>query len=140
RGRKGMTTVADTNTDGFRIAPDAATGTWSLAGPDGIRLQSPAATVHPFGAFAARYDGQWRILGIPDATGNDTWRWHDPGAEVRFHADESGTPRITLTAPGADATAISWAIDPDEHLGGLGERFDAIEQRGKLVELWVKNG
>ncbi len=36
--------------------------------------------------------------------------------------------------------AVDLASGPDEHYLGLGERFDALDQRGKQVDLWVEDG
>lgn len=45
----------------------------------------------------------------------------------------------------ADANEGAWiavdlAAQADEHYLGLGERFDALDQRGKEVDLWVEDG
>lgn len=34
----------------------------------------------------------------------------------------------------------SWTLDSQDHFYGFGERFDALDQKGKEVELWVENG
>ena len=38
-----------------------------------------------------------------------------------------------------DWLAVDFFAGPEEHFLGFGERFDALDQRGKQVELWVKN-
>jgi alpha-D-xyloside xylohydrolase len=35
------------------------------------------------------------------------------------------------------AACWSWSLTPDEHLYGLGERFNAFDQRGRNVTLWT---
>ena len=47
-------------------------------------------------------------------------------------------PPGLLTPPETRAEAFwSWALDPDEHFYGLGERFDAFDHRGRTSRLWV---
>lgn len=130
--------VSSINDSATGLRPDPSAGSWALAGPNGPCLAS--ATDAPFGAFAIRRHGEWQVLGVPDTSNLNEWRWHDSGAMVRFFTDESGAQRITLSAPGAEATALAWQVGEDEHFYGLGERFDALDQRGKLVDLWVTNG
>src|SRR5690606_32044607 len=84
--------------------------------------------------------GEWQVLGVPDSSDAGEWHWEEAGATARFFIDDRGVQRLSLQAPGADATAMAWQVTDDEHFYGLGERFDALDQRGKLVELWVTNG
>lgn len=44
-------------------------------------------------------------------------------------------PGMRLTAKEAGAM-WSWALTPDEHLYGLGERFTRLDQRGEHITLW----
>ena len=46
-----------------------------------------------------------------------------------------------LAAEGSDQDwlAVDFYAGQDEHFLGFGERFDSLDQRGKQVELWVKN-
>jgi alpha-D-xyloside xylohydrolase len=39
-----------------------------------------------------------------------------------------------------DWVAVDFAADQEEHFVGFGERFDAIDQRGKELDLWVEDG
>lgn len=72
---------------------------------------------------------------------------------VQFTA-EDGTPvALGVVLDGDQVTVELWAGDPGtawlavdlearpgEHFLGLGERFDALDQRGKRVDLWVEDG
>lgn len=46
-------------------------------------------------------------------------------------------PGIRLSAEGVPEAMWSWALTPDEHLYGLGERFNQFEHRGKHSTLWA---
>ncbi len=45
-------------------------------------------------------------------------------------------PGLLLAAQGAAEACWSWALSPDEHLYGLGERFGSFDHRGEQVTLW----
>jgi alpha-D-xyloside xylohydrolase len=58
-------------------------------------------------------------------------------------ASERGAFRIECTASPDDAAewlAVDLAAQPDERFLGFGERFDALDQRGHVVDLNVTNG
>ncbi len=46
------------------------------------------------------------------------------------------TPPPGFVAEGGSEAFWSWALTPDEHLYGLGERFTAIDHRGEHIALW----
>ncbi|MCC6943953.1 MAG: glycoside hydrolase family 31 protein [Thermomicrobiales bacterium] len=129
----------------FQIRPSSDESPWAVVGSDGTKvLRAATSPVSPFGAFAVRRDGIWQALGAPerveDRSGGTRWQWTNPAVEVAFDSHETATLRIRLHCAGADAVMLCWVTDPDEHFYGLGERFDSLDQRGKLIELWVKNG
>ncbi len=116
-----------------------------MTGPDDETLaRSAEASESPLGAFAVRIGADWRPLGQPDAVEEtDTkavWRWTDPGAELIAEANGAAALTLQLTCDVADAVFVGWHAEPEEHFYGLGERFDSLDQRGKIIELWVKNG
>lgn len=60
--------------------------------------------------------------------------------DVRF-ATVDDALRVEIEAAGDVAwLAADLLSRPDERYLGLGERFDALDQRGKQVDLWVVNG
>ncbi|MGH2617543.1 MAG: TIM-barrel domain-containing protein, partial [Thermomicrobiales bacterium] len=99
---------------------------------------------YPTAALAVRDAGEWHALGQPDHTTLEDDRlvavWRQPAAEVAISGDPEMGLRLALRAPAADAVALALAVGWDEHFYALGERFDKLDQRGEIVELWVKNG
>ncbi|MFW6182732.1 MAG: TIM-barrel domain-containing protein [Chloroflexota bacterium] len=105
----------------------------------------------------------WRLLGIAQRHNGQRWA---TAAEAKITETDARSCQIILSSDGGapaidvdlrveegllslEATArddeIRWlAADlqaaPDEHYMGFGERFDALDQRGKEVDLWVVNG
>ena len=54
-------------------------------------------------------------------------------------ADEDGMPKATLTALSDDGTdsSVTGVLREGERVFGLGERFDALNQRGRRVDVWA---
>ncbi|MBV9579922.1 MAG: glycoside hydrolase family 31 protein [Chloroflexi bacterium] len=50
--------------------------------------------------------------------------------------DVHGLPHAPALALNDERAAVSVALTPDEHLFGLGERFDGLSQRGRRHVLW----
>ncbi|MHB9057322.1 MAG: TIM-barrel domain-containing protein [Bacillota bacterium] len=49
--------------------------------------------------------------------------------------------QVRFAEPAAvELVAIRFRATPDEHFFGFGEKFNALDQRGRLVDLWVRNG
>lgn len=127
----------------FRTSADDAG--WVVTGPDGREpVRAARADESPLGSFAVRIDGAWQVLGAPDHVqereGRTVWSWSAPNAEASFASHELAALRTRLVCERADAVSICWHADLDEHFYGMGERFDTLDQRGKIIELWVKNG
>jgi alpha-D-xyloside xylohydrolase len=66
-----------------------------------------------------------------------------PGATVETALDDRNVHGQLITPPpgilvGQDSPRVcwSWALTPDEHLYGLGERFTRLDQRGEQITLW----
>jgi alpha-D-xyloside xylohydrolase len=66
-----------------------------------------------------------------------------PDATVETALDDRNVHGLLITPPpgilvGQDGPRVcwSWALTPDEHLYGLGERFTRFDQRGEQVTLW----
>jgi len=132
-----------TNSGRFHLFP--AGNTWAVSGNDGTEvLRGATYPISPLGAFAVRIGGVWYAQHAPERVeenaGKTRWEWMHPSAEVVFATHESAALRMTMSCADADAVAIAWRADRGEHFYGLGERFDSLDQRGKLIELWVKNG
>lgn len=48
--------------------------------------------------------------------------------------------RVRFSQDGVEQVALCFPATPDEHLYGFGEKFNAVDQRGRLVDLYVRNG
>ena len=98
---------------------------------------------YPTAAIAARHGGRWRSpRDAPSVAhqGNElrlTWR---DDVALAILAEDDGCVTLTLETADAEAVAFSILSETDEHYYALGERFNKLDQRGELVELWVKNG
>ncbi|MFN8665046.1 MAG: glycoside hydrolase family 31 protein [Thermomicrobiales bacterium] len=69
-----------------------------------------------------------------------TLTWRNAHTTAQIAADPDRGLRWTVSAPHAEALAVSLDARAEEHFYGLGERFNKLDQRGEIVELWVKNG
>jgi alpha-D-xyloside xylohydrolase len=99
---------------------------------------------YPAALLAARINGTWQTIGAPDHVSASEHqlllRWQNPSAELVIEAEAEIGLGLTLSVPSASSTAIAWKVEQNEHFYGLGERFNKLDQRGEVVELWVKNG
>ena len=132
-------------TGNFTMRQSASEVAWAIAGADGAdQVRSPDSAASPLGAFAVRIADAWHVLGPPDevdaSTSRVVWQWSAPPATLTFDSHAQAVQVIHLSCPSANALSLAWQAAPDEHFYGLGERFDSLDQRGKLIELWVKNG
>src|SRR5260370_1149910 len=66
-----------------------------------------------------------------------------PAATVETALDDRNVHGLLITPPpgmlvGEDGARVcwSWALTPNEHLYGLGERFTRLDQRGAQITLW----
>lgn len=106
---------------------------WELTGdPADLRLALSRPLAPP----------AWTLIAAGWRTRDGVWQ---PAAGGRtLHAWAEGAAyRIELTAApecAADWVRIDLAAQPDEHFLGFGERFDALDQRGNVVDLNVVNG
>lgn len=82
--------------------------------------------------FQVRYraGGRWRVAGGAA----------DVVVETTAVAPGQERVRIDASAAGADMVALAFPARPDERFFGLGEKFNRVDQRGRLVDLLVRNG
>jgi len=106
---------------------------WELAGdPADLRLVLSRPPAPP----------AWTLIAAGWRARDGAWQAVADGLELRAWA-EGASYRIELaTAPecAADWVRIDLAAQPDERFLGFGERFDALDQRGHVVDLNVVNG
>lgn len=124
---------------------DRATGGFRLLGHDGEPVTTFASgDAYPNAGLAIRANGAWQALGAPTETGNDegslTLTWGGGQASARIDTDAELGVRWNISVPDAEAIALSLVAHAAEHFYGMGERFNKLDQRGDIVELWVKNG
>ncbi|MEZ4561230.1 MAG: glycoside hydrolase family 31 protein [Thermomicrobiales bacterium] len=129
----------------WSIEVNRATAACRLLGVDHKPVAALASgETYPNAALAIRVDGAWRTLGTPsEAVINDAalrLSWTAAKVTARVDADPDLGVRWRISAEDAEAVALSLVAEADEHYYGLGERFNKLDQRGDLVELWVKNG
>jgi len=67
------------------------------------------------------------------------------GRQLVYHLQffvQKGSLNFHLACKQKDTNwvAVDFATEPKEHFIGFGERFDAIDQRGKELDLWVEDG
>lgn len=72
-----------------------------------------------------RATGAFRIVA---KQGQDTPLWR--GSLQRIH--DVGRMHV-------DGLELEWDARPGEHIYGLGQRFDALDQNGKHVEMWIRD-
>ena len=103
-----------------------------------------SGSTYPNAGIAIRVNGAWQSLGAPDnaaiADESLTLTWTGIQANAQIDADPEVGLRWRISAPAAEAIALSLVAASDEHFYGMGERFNKLDQRGDIVELWVKNG
>jgi alpha-glucosidase (family GH31 glycosyl hydrolase) len=103
------------------------------------RAVLPAAPNEPF-----RYRFVWRS---DVAAGTTEWfavrpgRWTSGGGELAFDGDVDRlipeSVEWLVTADGPVRARLALRLDPDEHVIGFGERFDAVDQRGRILDAVV---
>ncbi len=110
---------------GQAVLATTADGEAYPSAPIAVRRADRWAT--PTGALRAQIAAE--VLGL---------EWSD-GVLLTLKASAEGGLELSCSAPAADAVALALACDPTEHFYGLGERFDRLDQRGQMIELWVTN-
>ncbi|MBV9171968.1 MAG: hypothetical protein JOZ81_17990, partial [Chloroflexi bacterium] len=132
------TYAAELGSSGARLLVSTAPFSLQLRLGARVLAQTAAATSYPSAPIACRRAGQWQVVSGPpsvDARG-DTLRieWPD-GSSFAVHSDGN----LHFAAAGAEAVALALTCRPEEHFYGLGERFDRLDQRGQVLDLWVTN-
>jgi alpha-D-xyloside xylohydrolase len=133
----------DSHSGAFQAQVFPDTGRIALAGPD--LSGSPLANVVTLEPIEVRLATQTvpigRVIGAPRTTANSLEVDQDLGgakatARVTFPAD--GVMRYEVIAwggPTPRSASISAKSDPSESFFGFGERFNALDQAGRLVEI-----
>ena len=85
--------------------------------------------------------GVWHEAGPVELIGQDgnAVKLMAGAGELSLRADGPDL-QLEWTVPSAAWVGLELAAGPDEHFLGLGERFDAFDQRGREVDLRVING
>lgn len=113
-----------------------------IAHEGAVRVKTTSGDQYPDAPLAASTGATWRALqGVPKAAvAADvvTLKWPH-SAKLTLSRLQGGCLEFALEDAAADGIALGLASQPDEHYYGLGERFNKLDQRGELVELWVKN-
>ena len=138
--------------DGDRFTLDTEDGAISVVPyPFSLRVtagdvplvETAHGTAYPAAALSMRHGIDWRS---PDSSPAVQRRDHvlhltwDTGIEITLTSNDEGDLDFHLRAPGANAVAFTLVSQDDEHYYALGERFNKLDQRGEVVDLWVKNG
>ncbi|MGE5675723.1 MAG: TIM-barrel domain-containing protein [Mycobacterium leprae] len=81
--------------------------------------------------FSVRYrrQGRWS-----EAAASDFHLIREPAGE------KAERIRVRLRVGDVEQVAIAFPAGADEHFFGFGEKFNAVDQRGRLVDLYVRNG
>ncbi len=110
---------------------------------NGLEVHTVVGTAYPAAPLARRHGHEWSMpTGTPRISAGRDYvglEWPD-GNTLRLAAPADGTVELVYAAPGALATAFAITSAGNEHYYGLGERFDSLDQRGQLIDLWVTNG
>lgn len=109
----------------------------------------------PIAAWTAKSVGFRTAEGHSYSTGKfDSWTIEGDAISLLFQAgDAQVAGRVKPLSPGTielhfelvAADSAEWShvaieANEDEHFHGFGERFNKLDQRGKVVDLWVRNG
>jgi alpha-D-xyloside xylohydrolase len=121
-----------------RVFPD--TGQVALAGPGPARATVVALELIE-ASFGNRHVALGRLVGPARATAAALEFAHDLGgarATVRVTFPADGVMRYEVLAwggPTPRSASISVKSDPSEHFFGFGERFNALDQSGRLLKI-----
>jgi len=141
------------------VAPDAADAA-ALAGGEGHLAEAQAAQLAADGAFAVRVDGladgeraryRFTAVAADGATEETDWftvhpaTWRPEGGRLTIDGRPAdGHPRVVpgsvawlTTAEGVHRVRFALRIAADAHVVGFGERYDAVDQRGRRLDAVV---
>ena len=121
----------------------------SLLGPDGVTLWDEPPD-QPLGFKT--FDGQVRRarrLASFNVLGTDTVQLvaetDDPGGaaiSIEVRSLDRRTLRMTIIPDASSRVAAvlgGFTTTPEEHFVGFGERFDSVDQRGRVVDSWAED-
>ena len=94
---------------------------------------------------------RYRFVATVPGSGPRRSRWYDVGPAVWVDATDARAGEVALVGDGPALSDISWLVGPEgtrrvrfslplgdgEHVVGLGERFDAVDQRGRRPDAVV---
>src|SRR5262245_29441124 len=154
----GVAAASDLTVQSGRLRAEIALDPWRIAfadedrgvvlteadaqtpGPAGsVGFRTAEGWMHAVRAISHRRDGHG-IVAILETT--------DPAARrmvVRVTPDRSGIVAVSAELEGGptvdvSALGVGWLLDADERLLGFGERSNAVDQRGTVLENWSAEG
>jgi alpha-glucosidase (family GH31 glycosyl hydrolase) len=149
--------AGDRVVDGGKLRADVQQEPWSLTFVDtrgrSVLAEAPGTGTGEIGTLGFRTDAGWfratRV--ISDSRRGGAYvavlETTDPGRRVELRLSPDGRGAIALDAAvaggGLDdvtATGISFAAEGNERYLGFGERSNAVDQRGNVVENYVSDG
>jgi alpha-D-xyloside xylohydrolase len=137
-----MATVLTFDSGPLQARVDEVSGSVALAGPD--RAGAAHATVITFEPPVVTIGGATRTIGrvlSSSALANGLGLVQDAGgtnvtAQLTFPADRVMRYEVTdWNGLKPDQTSVAAAADANEHFYGFGEKFNALDQTGKIVRI-----
>ena len=94
---------------------------------------------------------RYRFVAILDGGALRRSRWYDVGPAVWVDAADPRAGEVAVVGEGVNVSDVTWLVGPegtrrvrfslplraDEHVVGLGERYDAVDQRGRRPDAVV---
>jgi alpha-glucosidase (family GH31 glycosyl hydrolase) len=146
-----VSTGAALSVDGVPVAASAADAA-ALAGGEGHLAEAQAAQLPTEDAWSAtspalvaghRYRYRWVAPGEEPTTWFDVSpaEWVSDAGELTVDGArerlDAGSVQWLRDADGVHRVRFSLRLDPAEHVVGFGERFDAVDQRGRRLDAVV---
>ncbi len=121
----------------FRLQVADADGRFHGQGVSQLLASLPGSTVKTDAEpiVVREESGSWRVF---SPSGGKFLRIEsDPFRLMLCREDDSVVTCISGIGRFGEVSWLEGSLGPDEHLWGTGERFDGINQRGKLVRIWT---
>lgn len=136
-------TVLRDDRGGSRLVIDAATASLCAVAGSGEALWRVNAI--RFRDSRHGWQAVERLEPVDSAEGEafHAFAGESPEPVLELHTGDDGVRsdlRLLALAERVEWLALDLAVTPEEHFVGLGERFDAVDQRGRSVDLHVLNG
>ena len=149
--------AAVTVADAGALRADVSLDPWGLSLLDRsgatVLAEDPATGPGPSGTLGFRSGGVWHhaIRTLSGTAHGDEYlaelATNDPAGrtiELRLRAAQEGVIELEAAVlgpgPAVEALGIGFLADPGERYLGFGERSNAVDQRGKVVENYVADG